>query len=68
MAETISVTSETVDTLLPDLPRLVRLALGFGSKLKRGTLDVVSQNRTNRARVSIEIPRLRSSRSMARVC
>jgi len=40
MTEMISVTSETVDALLPDLPRLVRLALGFGSKLKRGTLDV----------------------------
>ena len=40
MAELISVTSETVDALLPDLPRMVRLALGFGSKLKRGTLDV----------------------------
>ena len=40
MAELISVTSETVDALLPDLPRMFRLALGFGSKLKRGTLDV----------------------------
>jgi cyclopropane-fatty-acyl-phospholipid synthase len=40
MPEPISVTSDTVDALLPELPRLVRLALGFGSKLKRGTLDV----------------------------
>lgn len=34
------VTSETVDAAFPDLPRLVRLALQFGSKLQRGTLDV----------------------------
>ncbi len=40
MPELISVTSETVDGLLPDLPRVVRLALGFGSKLQHGTLDV----------------------------
>jgi cyclopropane-fatty-acyl-phospholipid synthase len=36
----ISVTSETVDAVLPELPRLVRLALGFGSKLQHGILDV----------------------------
>jgi len=36
----ISVTSETVDATFPELPRLVRLALAFGSKLKHGTLDV----------------------------
>src|SRR5258708_26516531 len=35
-----SVTSETVDAAFPELPRLVRLALQFGSKLQRGTLDV----------------------------
>src|SRR5258705_12350489 len=40
MPELISVTSETVDTTFPELPRLVRLALGFGSKLQHGTLDV----------------------------
>src|SRR6202163_4639357 len=40
MSAPISVTPDNVDTLLPDLPRLVRLALGFGSKLRRGTLDV----------------------------
>jgi cyclopropane-fatty-acyl-phospholipid synthase len=40
MPELISVTSDTVDELLPDLPRMVRLALGYGSKLQRGTLDV----------------------------
>ena len=40
MPELISVTSETVDATFPELPRLVRLALGFGSKLQHGTLDV----------------------------
>ena len=40
MSELISVTSETVDATFPELPRLVRLALGFGSKLQHGTLDV----------------------------
>src|SRR5258708_31680640 len=41
MPKLISVTSDTVDALLPDLPRMVRLALGFSSKLRRGILDVV---------------------------
>src|SRR5580698_3018384 len=36
----ICASPENVDALFPDLPRLVRLALGFGSKLRRGTLDV----------------------------
>src|SRR5882757_5531871 len=40
MPELISVTSDTVDAVFPELPRLVRLALQFGSKLQRGTLDV----------------------------
>jgi cyclopropane-fatty-acyl-phospholipid synthase len=40
MREVISVTSETVDTLLPELPRMARLALGFGSKLRHGSLEV----------------------------
>jgi cyclopropane-fatty-acyl-phospholipid synthase len=40
MAEVISVTPETVQTVLAELPRVVRLALGFAAKLKRGTLDV----------------------------
>ena len=35
-----SVTPENVDAAFPELPRLVRLALRFGSKLQRGTLDV----------------------------
>jgi len=40
MPNLISVTPDNVDKVLADLPRLVRLALGFGSKLRRGTLDV----------------------------
>jgi cyclopropane-fatty-acyl-phospholipid synthase len=38
--EPSSVTPESVDAAFPELPRLVRLALQFGSKLQRGTLDV----------------------------
>src|SRR3978361_2540728 len=40
MADLISLTPENVDRELADLPRMVRLAFGFGSKLRRGTLDV----------------------------
>ena len=40
MSDLISLTPENVDKELSDLPRLVRLAFGFGSKLRRGTLDV----------------------------
>ena len=40
MSGLISVTSETVDATFPELPRLVRIALGFGSRLQHGTLDV----------------------------
>src|SRR5476651_2171200 len=40
MPALISVTPDNIETVLSDLPRLVRLALGFGSKLRRGTLDV----------------------------
>src|SRR5580704_838202 len=40
MPDVICVTPDNLDALLPDLPRLVRLALGFGSKLRRGTLEV----------------------------
>ncbi len=40
MGELITVTSDTVDELLTDLPRMVRLALGYGAQLRRGTLDV----------------------------
>src|SRR5215831_5314013 len=40
MLNIISVTPDSIETALADLPRLVRLALGFGSRLRRGTLDV----------------------------
>src|ERR1700755_666487 len=40
MSASISVTPDNVETVLADLPRLVRLAFGFGSRLRRGTLDV----------------------------
>jgi cyclopropane-fatty-acyl-phospholipid synthase len=40
MSDLIVLTPENVDKALPDLPRIVRLALGFGSRLRRGTLDV----------------------------
>jgi cyclopropane-fatty-acyl-phospholipid synthase len=40
MGDVIPVTPETVDVALAGLPRMVRLALGFASRLKRGTLDV----------------------------
>ncbi|HEY0329791.1 MAG TPA: cyclopropane-fatty-acyl-phospholipid synthase family protein [Rhodopseudomonas sp.] len=36
----IVLTPDNVDDELSDLPRLVRLAFGFGAKLRRGTLDV----------------------------
>lgn len=40
MPDVIAVTPENIDEVLADLPRLARLALGFGAKLQRGTLDV----------------------------
>jgi cyclopropane-fatty-acyl-phospholipid synthase len=40
MPDVISVTPDNIESVLADLPRLVRLALGFGSMLRRGTLDV----------------------------
>src|SRR5690349_3854301 len=40
MPNLISVTPDNIDTQLADLPRLARLALGFGARLRRGTLDV----------------------------
>ena len=40
MPDVIAVSPDTIDTVLADLPRLTRLALGFGSRLRRGTLDV----------------------------
>jgi cyclopropane-fatty-acyl-phospholipid synthase len=41
MSDLICLTPESVDKELSDLPRVVRLALGFCSKLRRGTLDVM---------------------------
>src|SRR5260221_13691118 len=40
MSALICVTPDNVETVLSDLPRIVRLAFGFGSRLRRGTLDV----------------------------
>jgi cyclopropane-fatty-acyl-phospholipid synthase len=40
MPDAIRVTPENVETQLPDLPRVALLAIRFGSKLRRGTLDV----------------------------
>jgi cyclopropane-fatty-acyl-phospholipid synthase len=40
MPDVISVTPDNIETVLAGLPRIVRLALGFGSRLRRGTLDV----------------------------
>jgi cyclopropane-fatty-acyl-phospholipid synthase len=40
VSDLIILTPENVDKALPDLPRIVRLAFGFGSRLRRGTLDV----------------------------
>ena len=40
MSDMIAVTAGNVESVLADLPRLVRLAFGFGAKLRRGTLDV----------------------------
>jgi len=40
MSELISVTSETVDAVLPELPRVVRLTLGFVAQLRHGMLDM----------------------------
>ena len=40
MPNLIPVTPDNVETVLSDLPRVARLALGFGSRLRRGTLVV----------------------------
>jgi cyclopropane-fatty-acyl-phospholipid synthase len=37
----VALTPENVDAELADLPRIVRLAFAFGSRLRRGTLDVI---------------------------
>jgi cyclopropane-fatty-acyl-phospholipid synthase len=40
MADAILVTPDNIDVELADLPRTVRLALSFASRLRRGTLDI----------------------------
>src|SRR6201996_5799379 len=40
MPEVIPVTSDTVDRLPADLPRMARLALGYGARLRFGSLEV----------------------------
>ena len=40
MADTIPVRPDNIDTVLADLPRLARFALGFAARLRRGTLDI----------------------------
>ena len=40
MPEPIVLTPDNVAETFPDLPRLTRLAFGFASRLRRGTLDV----------------------------
>src|SRR6186713_2933803 len=40
MSNAISVTPDNVETILADLPRIARLAVTFGSRLRRGTLAV----------------------------
>jgi cyclopropane-fatty-acyl-phospholipid synthase len=40
MGDVIKVTPENARTTLAELPRMVQLALGFASRLRRGTLDV----------------------------
>lgn len=40
MPDVITITPENIDRVLADLPRLPRLAISFGSRLRRGTLDV----------------------------
>jgi cyclopropane-fatty-acyl-phospholipid synthase len=40
MSELIAVPPDKVGAVLADLPRVVRLALGFASRLRRGTLDI----------------------------
>ncbi|MBN8981556.1 MAG: class I SAM-dependent methyltransferase [Rhizobiales bacterium] len=40
MSDFIRITPDNVAATLPDVPRLVRLALDFASRLRRGTLDI----------------------------
>jgi cyclopropane-fatty-acyl-phospholipid synthase len=40
MPDVVSVTPDNMHTQLAGLPRLVRLALGFAARIRRGTLDI----------------------------
>jgi cyclopropane-fatty-acyl-phospholipid synthase len=40
MPDVIAVTPDNINKVLADLPRLPRLAIGFGSRLRRGMLDL----------------------------
>lgn len=40
MSDLIILTPDNVEAVLPDVPRLVRFAFNFVSKLRRGTLDI----------------------------
>lgn len=40
MSDVISLTPDSVDAVLPDVPKLARLAIKFASNLRRGTLDM----------------------------
>lgn len=40
MSELVALTPDNVDDRVADLPRVVRMALAFGARLQRGTLDV----------------------------
>jgi cyclopropane-fatty-acyl-phospholipid synthase len=40
MSEVIVLAPDTIEQRLPDLPRFVRLTLGFTARLRRGTLDM----------------------------
>jgi cyclopropane-fatty-acyl-phospholipid synthase len=40
MSEVIAVDPDNIHSVLADLPRMARLALGFAARLRRGTLDV----------------------------
>jgi cyclopropane-fatty-acyl-phospholipid synthase len=40
MSDLMTLTPDTVEANLPDVPRSVRLALAFAARLRRGTLDI----------------------------
>src|SRR3569623_3483213 len=40
VSEPTALTPANIDTLLHDIPRMARLALGFAARLKRGQLDI----------------------------